>query len=273
MNDQLVTTEQPITAVQVMPQSTDPYMRLIELAVVNNSDLMKLEKLMDLQERYDRNVARKAFFEAMAKFQSEIPIIKKSKLADFGTTNNNKVGAKYKYASLDDIAEAIKPFLQKHGFSYRFEQFAENNLISVTFVVTHFLGHSESNHMSCFADTTGGKNAIQALASSNTYLRRYTLTAGLGIATADEDIDGRLPEETKEEKDQQRSDEGSLRLYPDAKFKQMLAKTWGPAIKTGRSTHKAVIDKLASLYDLTDAQIQEINSVEAPITINQEANQ
>lgn len=272
MNDQLVTTEQPITAVQVMPQSTDPYMRLIELAVVNNSDLVKLEKLMDLQERYDRNVARKAFFEAMAKFQSEIPIIKKSKLADFGTTNNNKVGAKYKYASLDDIAEAIKPFLQKHGFSYRFEQFAENNLISVTFVVTHFLGHSESNHMSCFADTTGGKNAIQALASSNTYLRRYTLTAGLGIATADEDIDGRLPEETKEEKDQQRSNEGNLRLYPDHKFKKMLSGTWGPAISTGRSTHKAVIDKLGSLYDLTEQQIQEINAVKSPVTIDQEAN-
>lgn len=67
----------------------------------------------------------------------------------------------------------------------------------------------------------------QALASSNTYLRRYTLTAGLGIATADEDIDGRLPEETKEEKDQQRSNEGNLRLYPDHKFKKMLSGTWG----------------------------------------------
>lgn len=272
MSEQLVTTDQPVTAVQVMPQSTDPYMRLIELAVINDTDLVKLEKLMELQERYDRNVARKAFFDAMAKFQSEIPIIKKTKQADFGTTGSGKSGAKYKFASLDDIAEAIKPFLQKHGFSYRFDQSVENNLISVTFIVTHILGHSESNNMACFADMTGGKNAIQALASANTYLRRYTLTAGLGIATADEDIDGRLPEETQTQKDQQRADEGNLRLYPESKFKKMLSGTWGPAIATGRSTHKAVIDKLGSLYDLTEQQIQDIYAIQPPVTINQEAN-
>ena len=252
--------------------SEDAHMRLIELAVSRDLDVVKLEKLMDLQERHDRTLARKAFYEAMARFQSEVPTIKKTKQADFGTTGSNKAGAKYKYASLDDISEAIKPFLQKHGLTYYFQQERQENEIIITCIITHIAGHSETNSMSCFADTSGGKNSIQAMASAVTYLRRYTLTGGFGIATADEDIDGRLPEETKEQRDQQRSDEGSLRLYPDAKFKQMLAKTWGPAIKTGRSTHKAVIDKLASLYDLTDAQIQEINSVEAPITINQEAN-
>ncbi len=42
------------------------------------------------------------------------------------------------------------------------------------------------------ADTSGSKNMVQARGSTITYLERYTLCAILGIATADEDMDGRL---------------------------------------------------------------------------------
>ena len=51
---------------------------------------------------------------------------------------------------------------------------------------------SEACSMPGTPDMSGNKNALQQAASAVTYLRRYTLTGALGIATADTDIDGRM---------------------------------------------------------------------------------
>jgi hypothetical protein len=40
-------------------------------------------------------------------------------------------------------------------------------------------------------DTSGNKNAIQSIGSSNTYLFRYTLNAALGLASAEMEDDGK----------------------------------------------------------------------------------
>lgn len=165
-------------------------MRLLELAISNNADVDKLEKLMALQERWDSEQSRKAYFTALADLQSELPVIRKLKTASFDTRSGGKMS--YNFASLDDISEQIKPYLQKHGFSYRFEQDFQNNAILITCIVTHKSGHSERCSMPGGADTSGNKNALQQAASTVTYLRRYTLTGALGIATADQDIDGRM---------------------------------------------------------------------------------
>jgi hypothetical protein len=53
--------------------------------------------------------------------------------------------------------------------------------------------------MSAPADKSGGKNDIQAMASTVTYLRRYTLTGALGITTGNDDNDGGKPEYTAED--------------------------------------------------------------------------
>ena len=45
-------------------------------------------------------------------------------------------------------------------------------------------------------DTSGKKNEIQSRGSTITYLQRYTLIGALGLTTADEDIDARIPQET-----------------------------------------------------------------------------
>lgn len=168
-------------------------MRLIEMAVSSNADIEKLERLLDLQTKWDAEQARKSYLQSMASFQAELPTIKKLKSADFGQGK-----AKYKYASLDDIAEQIRPFLDRFGLSYRFEQSMENGVISVKCIASHKDGHSESCSMTAAPDASGGKNSIQQSASAVTYLRRYTLTGALGIVTADEDIDGRLPQKPVE---------------------------------------------------------------------------
>lgn len=169
------------------PTAVNAPMRLIEMAVSQNADIEKLERLLDLQTKWDAEQARKSYLDAMSSFQADLPTIKKLKSADFGQGK-----AKYKYASLDDIAEQIRPFLQKHGLSYRFEQSLNNGVITVKCIASHKDGHSESCEMVASPDASGGKNSIQQSASAVTYLRRYTLTGALGIVTADEDIDGRM---------------------------------------------------------------------------------
>ena len=163
-----------------LPVSQSP-MRLVEMAIQSNADIEKLEKLMDLQDRWEAGNAKKQFLLAMAKFQSICPDIIKMKKAH----NSN-------YAPLGDIVNQIREPLSSCGLSYRFEQ-DHSNGIKVKCIVSHCDGHSESTQMSAPADSSGSKNGIQAIASTVTYLSRYTLTAALGIVTADADMDGRLP--------------------------------------------------------------------------------
>lgn len=158
-------------------------MQLMQVAVESNADLDKLEKLMVLQERWEAGAAKKSYYAAMADFQRKCPDIKKL-----------KQGHNYKYAPLGDIMAQIRDLMADCGLSVRFEQ-DHSSGISVTCVVTHKDGHSERTTMVGVPDTSGSKNGIQAIGSTVTYLQRYTVIGALGITTADEDIDARLPQD------------------------------------------------------------------------------
>ena len=155
---------------------------LLEKAVEQGADLDKLEKLMDLQDRWNAEQAKNLFSEALANFQAELgPIIKR------------RQGHNCKYADLDDIAQEIRPILEKFGLSYQFAQDQSDTSVKVTCIIRHKSGHKETNSLSAPNDTSGGKNTIQSIASTVTYLRRYTLTGALGITTGNEDNDGGKP--------------------------------------------------------------------------------
>ena len=162
-------------------QVTTSPMRLVELAINQNADIDKLSKLMDMQERWDAQQAKKAYTLALVQFQELCPTIKK-----------RKSGHNYLYAPLSDIIAQIKKPLAECGLSYRFSQDESEGQIQITCHITHKDGHSEITAMRGNPDTSGSKNVIQSYGSTVTYLQRYTLTGALGITTADEDIDGRL---------------------------------------------------------------------------------
>lgn len=157
-------------------------MQLVSMAVESGADIDKLSKLMDLQERWEAKEAKKSFFDAMANFQRNCPDIYKTKKA------HNSL-----YTPLGDIMAIIRDVLADCGLSIRFEQ-DHTQGVKITCIVTHRDGHNEKTSMSAPADTSGSKNAIQAIASTVTYLQRYTLISALGITTADADMDGRLPQ-------------------------------------------------------------------------------
>lgn len=174
---------------QLITQATPA--EFITQAISQNLDIDKLERLLAMKERWDKDQARKAFFEALSSFQAECPDLRKTKPVSYNKTD----APAYYYAPLSDIDRQIKALLNKHGLTKRFEIVQEGEKIKgVTCVVTHFLGHSESTTVPTIADTSGGKNAIQAIGSGVQYGQRYSLIAALGITTADQDIDGRMPE-------------------------------------------------------------------------------
>lgn len=160
--------------------------QLLQIAVSQGADLVKLEKLMELQERYEANEARKAYTRAMAAFKSSPPTILKD--AHVAYEAGNKI-TQYDHATLGQVAEAVGIALSKHGLSasWKIEQ---NGQIVVICTITHEQGHSESTSLGAAADTSGSKNAIQAIGSTITYLQRYTLMALTGLAARDQDDDG-----------------------------------------------------------------------------------
>ena len=87
-------------------------MDLIQLAVGQNADIDKLEKLMNLQLRWEANEAKKAFVTAMNAFKADPPEITKNKLVAFGQTS-------YSHATLDQVCGKVTESLSKHGISHR----------------------------------------------------------------------------------------------------------------------------------------------------------
>lgn len=154
-------------------------MEMLDHAVTQGASVETLSKLMDLQERWEANQARKAFDAAISAAKAEIPAIVRN-----ATGHNNK-----RYADFSAIATVVDPILSKHGLSYRFRT-TQTDKVTVTCVLSHKEGHSEETTLSGAPDTSGSKNAIQAIGSALTYLSRYSLMAALGLAATNDD-DGR----------------------------------------------------------------------------------
>jgi hypothetical protein len=172
---------------EIQPIAITP-MTMLSMAVSQGADLDKLEKLMALQERWEANEARKAFNDAMGAFRAEgITVAKDSRV----TYKTDKGVTDYVHASLGNICNVVGAAMAKYGLSYRWNTQQTEGLIKVTCVVSHKQGHSESVSLQASADSSGGKNNIQAIGSTVSYLERYTLLAATGTATEYQDDDGR----------------------------------------------------------------------------------
>jgi len=161
---------------------------LIAMAIEKGSGIEQLEKLMDLQERWEKKESRKMYFNAFAQFQDQKPVIIKDKKVSF-TSKKTGMKTEYSFAKLQQIQKQIDPIISKLGLSYAFKSTEESNKLTICCVVTHDSGHQEKTQMSAPMDTSGNKNPIQSIGSTNSYLMRYTLCNAFGIS-ADEDNDG-----------------------------------------------------------------------------------
>lgn len=162
---------------------------LLRIAVSQNADLAQVSQLMDLQERFERNEAKKSFVVAMNAFKANPPQITKNEIAKFVGKGGEIV--EWEYSTLDHIHDAVLSELSRHGISHRWivEQPSKES-VRVTCVLTHKMGHSVETTLEGPVDHSGSKNAIQAIGSSAKYLERYTLMAATGLADKSPDTDG-----------------------------------------------------------------------------------
>lgn len=207
-------------------------MEMIAQAVASGN-LEMVSRLMDLQERFDANEARKAFVSALSAFKANPPELLKNRHVSFVNSKNQTVA--YDHSSLDLVSSEIGKALSAHGLSHRWDvKQDEKGRIKVTCFLQHSLGHSESVSLESGADDSGSKNNIQAVGSTISYLQRYTLLAITGMATKDQDDDGAA------------SGKGEERMA-ESIFQEHLA-----AIKNAGS-HKSLM--LAFTVAFTEAQV------------------
>jgi len=171
------------TVLEAQPQSESAaIISMIERAARDPAvDIDKMERLLLMRERMEQGRAKTAYLAALAGMQAEMPAAVRR-----GKGHNGK-----DYARFEDIIEAIRPVLVKHGFSISYRTAQDDKSIRVTGVLGHKDGHSESTDIVLPADTSGSKNIVQAWGSSTSYGKRYVSLTLLGIATEREDDDGR----------------------------------------------------------------------------------
>lgn len=121
----------------------------------------------------------KELYKALADFQQEIPTIFKDSTAGQGNF-------KYAYADLPTIFGAINPLMKKHGLGF-------TQSVNGTGLCTKIFHVKSGESIESCADIPQGvelrgMNPYQTLGSAITYMRRYQLSAMLGLVT-DKDTD------------------------------------------------------------------------------------
>jgi hypothetical protein len=165
-------------------------MSLISKAVSDPAfDVVKLEKLMDLQERILNRNAKAEFAADFVKMQPRLPKVIRRKKND--QTNSM-------YAPLEDINMAVGPVLAEFGFGISSKVIRQDDAgVTVRAELWHRGGHIETNELTMPHDDTGIKGTVNktkphALASAIMYARRGAEAALLNISTG-EDRDGNKP--------------------------------------------------------------------------------
>lgn len=178
----------PGTGVSVV-ETANPLQVLLTLLQDPNTDPDRILQMMKLQEMWEKSEARKAYDLAFAEFKKNPPVIIKDKQVKFDSKNGT---TEYKHAELYQVTEKISAELSKHGLTHSWQTVQpDGGMVEVTCTLKHFQGHSESVTLKAGRDDSGGKNNIQALVSTVSYLERHTLLAVTGMATKSQDDDGR----------------------------------------------------------------------------------
>jgi hypothetical protein len=177
----------PNEIIVTSPQTLDPSV-LLSQAIERGIDTQALEKLMELNERYEKQQARKLFNQAMANFKKDPPKIFKDKAVRYALRTGGETS--FDHASLGLVTEKISAALACNGLHASWRTKQPNGSVTVTCIIEHEAGHSIETELTAPPDDSGKKNRIQQIASTVTYLERYTLLALTGLATYEQDDDG-----------------------------------------------------------------------------------
>lgn len=176
----------PVERLPAAQSESATIMAIIQQVATNPAaDIDKMERLMVMHQQHQDRLAKQAFDAAMSEMQKKLPVIRER-----GAIRDKFKNVQSTYALWEDINEQLKPILAKHGFALSFRIPRGATGVEVEGVLSHKDGHRETTSILLPADATGSKNAVQAVASSVSYGKRYTAGALLNFTTTGEDDDG-----------------------------------------------------------------------------------
>lgn len=178
--------EQSERALSPREQAAGSAELLIQQAIEKGLPVETMERLLAMRKDLIAERAKEAFDTAMAKFQAECPVIKKTK--EGGKTKSGTVV--YHFAPLDEIIKQTKELIGKHGFSYAIKVKTTPTDVTVDCIVKHEMGHSETSTMQVpLGQKTDVMSMPQVVASATTFATRYAFRNAFGIITGDTDND------------------------------------------------------------------------------------
>ncbi len=168
---------------------------LISQAIDKNVPVEALEKLLAMRREWRLEVAEEEFNIAMTGFQSECPIIKKTKKV-YG-----KSGYLYSYAPIESIVNQVRPILTKYNLSYSIQSITEEKYVEAACVIYHIRGHSRSTPFRVPIDMnemTAAMTKEKYITGRLMYCARYAFRNAFGITTGDIDSEEEVIERNPE---------------------------------------------------------------------------
>lgn len=158
--------------------------QLITRAIAKG-DISTVEKLLQMQRELKAQAAKEAYFQALAAFQAECPIIRKKRKV---FEKNSTTDVRYRFAPIEDIAETAGPLLTKRGFSWTIKTHQEPTSVKAI-VESHNFGHTEITEFAVPIMPDAYMTAPQKVASALTFACRYAFRSAFGIITGSDDDD------------------------------------------------------------------------------------
>lgn len=195
----------------------------IQNQLLESQDEGTFNRLMKLRREHLDQEAKKEFMIAFSFLQGVLPSVKKSGRASFKTKKGGQI--QYNYVKIDDLTEALKPYICQHGFSFMFKQKEIHDRIAVCCVVMHVSGHQEVIEMTAPIDHSDSRSYMQSVASTISYLKRLTFMSAFGVSATDQDPAPILP---------------VTRFYSDVDFRTHFPH-WRLLIAQGKKTPQEIL--------------------------------
>lgn len=178
-----------MTVTEALPTPIEPrapdLLSVISRAAADPAvDVLKMESLLRLQREIMADHAKAEFNEAYTRLTGRIPPVEKNGKITLG------VKGEVSFATWEDINAIIQPILREENFGLTYSSRQDGDIIVVIGTLVHMHGHSITAEAGGPPDTGPGRNQLQAIGSTITYLKRYVTEMLLNIVRKGQDDDG-----------------------------------------------------------------------------------
>lgn len=182
--------------------------------------------------------------------------------------HKDKQGYGYSYADLSSVLSIARPVLSKHGLSVVQLLGGAGDEVTITTILMHKSGESIRTVSSMPVHQGKGMTHAQSVGAITTYLRRYSLSAMVGITQTDNDA-GKVSEtpDTKEFKQEYqrreakpKPDPAVIKALNACEDLQTLAEMWKKLTKEQHALYEPVKDQRK-----TELQTQQADKEQASL--------